>query len=69
MLEGDHYEFFINSLKPIDDDHEDTIKGYSAIKLGDNEKFDKVKKDIRKTIDQYQKQAAAINSFLSSIGV
>ena len=52
---------------PNDDDYEETIKGLEGIKLGNEAKFDKVKKDIKKFIDRFERRLAAYARFEKSI--
>ena len=61
-LKGDHLEFFAIHLEPIDDDLEATIKGYEGIKL-EGEKFDKLKRDFLKIIDNLKRRRRAYAKF------
>ena len=53
----------------MDDDFEETIAGLKGIKLGADEKFDKVKKDIEKWVDRFEKRLAAYARFERSLSL
>jgi hypothetical protein len=61
-LKGDHLEFFAINLEPNDDDLEGTIEGYQSIKL-EGEKFDKIKRDFLKIIDNLKRRIRAYALF------
>lgn len=55
-------EFFAINLEPNDDDLEGTIEGYQSIKL-EGEKFDKIKRDFLKIIDNLKRRIRAYALF------
>ena len=55
-LDIDHIEFFVDNLEPIDDNLEETIEKYEAIKL-EGGKFDKIKISILKKVDNLKRRA------------
>ena len=61
-LQGDHFEFFIEELTPIDDNLEETIEEYRKIKF-EGEKFDKNNRDILKMIDDLKRRQKAYGLF------
>ncbi len=61
-IHGDHLEFFIEDLEPIDDDLEGTIAGYQSFKL-DGEKYDKINRGILKIIDHLKRRGKAYALF------
>lgn len=62
VLKGDHLEFFVDSLEPIDDDLEGTIAGYQSFKL-EGEKYDKINRGILKIIDHLKRRGKAYALF------
>lgn len=61
-LKGDHFEFFVTTLQPSDDDLQGTIAGYKSIKL-EGGKFDKINRDMLKMIDNLERRVRAYNLF------
>lgn len=62
ILEGDHFEFFISKLRPIDDNLDESINAYKKIKL-EGEKHAKNVIDIKKIIDDLEKRKKAYKLF------
>ena len=64
ILEGDHFELFIEELEPIDDNLEETIESYKKINLV-GEKYDKNNIDMKKMVDDLEKRKKTYQKFES----